>query len=64
LCKEQHGRQLEVAGIIGTTPSTVSDWFHGRKQPTSEQILLVLKFLKRTRKKRSKGGAEEMEFRQ
>jgi transcriptional regulator with XRE-family HTH domain len=75
-CQQKRGRQREVASIIGTTPATVSDWFYDRKEPTSEQILKVLNFLKHRpkepRKKKAKGeqqpevdeqtAAEEMEF--
>ena len=64
-CKEKHGRQLEVAKTIGTTPSTVSDWFHDRKEPTAEQILRVLNFLKTKRIRKQEDGeaaAKDMEF--
>jgi transcriptional regulator with XRE-family HTH domain len=57
-CQEKRGRQREVADIIGTTPSTVSDWFHDRKEPTSEQILKVLSFLKK-RQHRAKSDKQK-----
>jgi transcriptional regulator with XRE-family HTH domain len=73
-CQQKRGRQREVATIIGTTPATVSDWFYDRKEPTSEQILKVLNFLKHKprgpRKKKARNepevdgqkAASEMEF--
>jgi hypothetical protein len=40
------GRRVEVAKFVGTYRQTITNWLKGRQQPTGEQALLVLKFLK------------------
>jgi hypothetical protein len=40
------GRRVEVAKLLGTHRQTITAWLKGRQQPTGEQALLVLKFLK------------------
>jgi hypothetical protein len=40
------GRRVEVAKFLGTPRQTITNWFKGRQQPTGEQALAVLKFLK------------------
>ena len=44
-CSRRRGRQQMVAFYCQTTPSTVSDWLHARKNPTGEQVLCLLDFL-------------------
>jgi hypothetical protein len=40
------GRRVEVAKLLGTSRQTITNWLRGRQQPTGEQALRVLKFLK------------------
>jgi hypothetical protein len=40
------GRRVEVANFLGTPRQTITNWFNGRQQPTGEQALVILKFLK------------------
>jgi hypothetical protein len=47
------GRRVELAKFLGTPRQTVTNWLKGRQQPTGEQVLLVLKFLK---EKHESGG--------
>jgi helix-turn-helix protein len=49
-CDEKHGRQSEVASYIGVRPSTVNDWFTGRKNAMGEQALAIQEFLRRQRR--------------
>jgi Helix-turn-helix len=46
------GRRVEVAKLLGTPRQTITNWLKGRQQPTGEQALLVLKFLKEKNEKR------------
>ena len=41
-----YGRRAEIAKLLGTTRQTITNWLGGRQQPTGEQALVVLKFLK------------------
>jgi hypothetical protein len=50
-----YGRRTRVAKILGVSSQTITNWFGGRQQPTSEQILDVQDFLKQQR--RSQKGA-------
>jgi DNA-binding transcriptional regulator YiaG len=45
-CDAKYGRRSELARALGTTPQAVTNWFAKRKQPTAEQVLLMLEFLK------------------
>ena len=45
-CEKKYGRQSEVAKILGVRPSTVSDWFAGRKQLTGDQVLAIQDLLR------------------
>jgi hypothetical protein len=40
------GRRVEIAKLLGTPRQTITNWLKGRQQPTGEQALVVLKFLK------------------
>jgi hypothetical protein len=42
-----------MAKIIGVAPQAGTDWFPGRQQPTSEQILSVQEFLNEQRERQS-----------
>jgi predicted transcriptional regulator len=46
-CKAGWGRQTEVAKYLGEPPQIITDWFSKsrKRNPTSEQILQVMKFL-------------------
>jgi DNA-binding transcriptional regulator YiaG len=44
-CDREHGQQSLGAKVIGVSPETVTSWFSGEQQPTSEEILLVQEFL-------------------
>jgi hypothetical protein len=48
-CDQQRGRRIEVAKIAGVSPQAVSNWFAGRQQPTAEEALVLLEFLKHRR---------------
>lgn len=52
-CDQERGRQSEVARLLGISRQTVSDWFRPEKhkQPTAEQALALLEFLKQQPKK-------------
>jgi DNA-binding transcriptional regulator YiaG len=43
--------RAEVAKLLGTKRQTITNWFAGRQQPTGEQALVVLQFLKHRRRK-------------
>jgi hypothetical protein len=51
-CDEKYGRRAEFARAIGTTRGAITHWFAGRQQPTAEQVLEVLEFLKKHRRKK------------
>jgi transcriptional regulator with XRE-family HTH domain len=44
-CKQYRGAQRKVAEYCQCSPSTVSDWLHGRVKPTGEQVLAILDLL-------------------
>jgi hypothetical protein len=47
-----HGRNAEVAKAAETTRQAVHGWFAGNRNPTAEQILAVLDFLKKQKRRR------------
>ena len=51
-CTQERGRQAEVARFLGVFPQAVSDWFADKKQPTGEQALAILEFLKAQRRRK------------
>ena len=60
-CSLSRGRQARVAFSLNASPSTISDWFHGRKNPTGEQVLSIVYLLgtsviKTRRKRRRRKG--------
>jgi hypothetical protein len=44
-CDQEDGRESLVVQVIGVDRETVRNWFAGKQQPTSEQIILVQEFL-------------------
>jgi DNA-binding transcriptional regulator YiaG len=53
-CDQEYGRRAEVARAVGTTRGAVTHWFAGRQQPTAEQALELLEFLKKQGRHASK----------
>jgi membrane protein required for beta-lactamase induction len=57
-CALERGRRTELANYLGTSLQAVSAWLreyqkpHPRKQPTAEQILGIMEFLKEKREER------------
>jgi hypothetical protein len=49
-CDGGRGRRAEVARFLETKPQTITNWFGGRQNPTSEQALAVLEFLKKQKR--------------
>jgi hypothetical protein len=49
-CDAERGRRTEVAEKIGISRQALANWFYGRQQPTSEQILTVQEFLRQQQK--------------
>lgn len=45
-CEAERGRQTKVANALGVTPSTVAQWFMGRRRFTGEQALAVEELLR------------------
>jgi hypothetical protein len=58
-CAQERGRQTQLADYLGVSRHTVNAWFaeyqkeHPKRQPTADQILALLEFLK-TQKRKSK----------
>ena len=48
----RYGRRTSVAKALGTSLQTITNWFGGWAQPTSEQILDVQDFLKKQKRNR------------
>jgi DNA-binding XRE family transcriptional regulator len=46
-CKLEHGRQKNIASRLGVTQQTLSNWMAGRKEPSLEKYLRILKVLGR-----------------
>jgi hypothetical protein len=60
-CTDQSGRTIrgrnaEAGRAAGTTRQAVNDWFAGKRQPTAEQALAILEFLKAEGAKKSSRG--------
>jgi transcriptional regulator with XRE-family HTH domain len=49
-CKEKHGRNTEVAELLGVSRQLVSDWFSGGAVPTLATGLKIQAFLKKRRR--------------
>jgi transcriptional regulator with XRE-family HTH domain len=52
-CDQERGRQSQLARFLGVSRQTVSDWFkpEKKKNPTAEQALAMLEWLKKPRRK-------------
>jgi DNA-binding transcriptional regulator YiaG len=55
-CKAKHGRQRELAAMLGVSEQLVSNWLARRKTPTLQHGLQIQEFLKRRGKGRKKDG--------
>lgn len=44
-CDQEVGGEFLVAKVLGVGPEEVTNWFAGRCEPSSEQILLIQEFL-------------------
>ena len=55
-CEEQHGRQVEIARVLGVNRQRISDWFALRTLPSLGMGLRIQSFLRtqREQKKRKK----------
>ena len=53
-CRAQHGRQRELAAMLGVSEQLVSNWLARRKTPTLQHGLQIQEFLKKRRKSRKK----------
>ena len=53
------GRRVEVAKLLGTPRQTITNWLSGRQQPTGEQALVVLKFLKQKHEEQPRRQTKE-----
>jgi hypothetical protein len=53
-CRQQRGRQTQLAKILGVSPQALSAWWtqYRGKQPTAEQILALDAFIRSERRKR------------
>jgi hypothetical protein len=54
-CDHEHGRRSELARIMGVKPQAVSAWFTRKNNPTSEQTITIIEFLKDPEKFRKPG---------
>jgi transcriptional regulator with XRE-family HTH domain len=48
-CKQKHGRNTEVAALLGVSRQLVSDWFSGNAIPALSTGLKIQAFLKKRR---------------
>lgn len=51
-CKERHGRNTEIAKMLGVSRQLVTDWFSGKAVPTLSTGLRIQTFLKQQRRRR------------
>jgi transcriptional regulator with XRE-family HTH domain len=56
-CDQRRGRRTQLAKFLGIAPQTVTDWFtpKRKKQPTAEQALGILEFLRLQQNQRRNG---------
>lgn len=45
-CKKHNVKHKELAAMLGITPQGMTEIFKGRNQPTGEQALAMIEFLK------------------
>jgi hypothetical protein len=55
-CRAKHGRQRELAVLLGVSEQLVSNWLARRKTPTLQHGLQIQEILKKQRKSRSTDG--------
>ena len=55
-CEEQHGRQVEVARVLGLNRQRISDWFALRTLPSLGTGLRIQSFLRTQKQKKHKRG--------
>ena len=53
-CDQERGRRLAIAELLGLSRQAITNWFSGRQQPTSEQILTVQEFLAKQRRAKTR----------
>jgi len=55
-CEKKEGRKKQVAEHLGIPPSALSNMFRAKKpqQPTGEQALAILNFLKAQQRRKAK----------
>lgn len=46
-----YGRRIEIANALGIQKQTVTNWFNGSQEPTGEQVLGILEFLEKQKRK-------------
>ena len=51
-CKQERGRQKDLAERLGVTEQTLSNWIARRKTPSLEKYLFIRAFLKKERRKK------------
>jgi DNA-binding XRE family transcriptional regulator len=54
-CAEHYGRQAEAAEAIGVSRQVVTDWMKGRAVPSLDNGLKLQRFLKKQRRRGSRG---------
>jgi uncharacterized protein YjcR len=50
-CKAKHGRNVEIAKMLGVSPQLVTDWFSRKTIPTTEHFLQLRDFLRKEKRK-------------
>ena len=53
-CRAEHGRQRELAAMLGVSEQLVSNWLARRKTPTLQHGLQIQDLLRKQRKSRKK----------
>jgi transcriptional regulator with XRE-family HTH domain len=52
-CKQKHGRNAEIAEMLGVSRQLVSDWFSSNAVPTLAAGLKIQTFLKKHRRRKT-----------
>jgi hypothetical protein len=55
-CEQEHGRQTEVAKVLGVDHRRLYDWFSGRIEPSWGVGLRIQAFLAKKKRARRSGG--------
>lgn len=53
-CKEERGRNVEVAKMAGVSRQLVSDWFSRKTDPMAETLFMLRDFLRAQPKRKKK----------